>query len=195
MAPKRDRYAALLDTPEFERTVRHQTEAPAAPNHRSPSPPPLLQGSSHQHSSRQNPPVLTDVSSSSPLLQGSSLESQSSSSHQHTLPQNSTYWSSLFRAATKPDRYADILSRNLSAASTQRLPSDASTSNEQRSTSLEADSLDKYGLTVMATTVLDAEHDISIQPGTLSDEFLERIILEIHDQAVSLFLSKYLLIF
>lgn len=195
MGPKRDRYAALLDTPEFERTVRHQTEAPPVPNYGSSSSPPLLQGfplesqqsSSHQNSLRQNPPVLNDTSPSSPptLLQGSSLESQPSSSHQHSLPQNSTYWSSLFREASKPDRYADILTRNLSVASPQRLPSDASTSTEKKSISLEADPLNTYGLTVMATAVLDAEHDISIQPDAVSNEFLESIILDIHEQAVS----------
>ncbi|KAE9382798.1 hypothetical protein BT96DRAFT_1010023 [Gymnopus androsaceus JB14] len=186
MARKRDRYAALLETPDFERTVRHQAEASPALNDTFFSSPSSSQGSSlaSQHSLSQNPSVLS--SSSPPLGQGSPLAAESSS--HHSSPNNLLHWSSLFREASQPTgRYADIISRNLSVASPRHPPSSVSTSAANRfssTSSPEADSLNVYGLTVMATTVLDAEHDISIRPEAVSNEFLESIILDVHEQAM-----------
>jgi hypothetical protein len=111
MAPKRDRFAAFLDTSQFERTIKkHRTVVPALPD---------------------NP--IGPLSSSS---------------------QTGTSSSDPISPATSEDPLA-------------------------------AADVDIYGLTVLATAVLNTENDIAIQPEAIGDELLETVLQDIQRQAVS----------
>lgn len=143
MAPKRDRYAALLDTQEFRRTVKHQTQA--------------------------NRATLPSAS----LFQNS-LSDASTSVHPPSSSQDPSYWESLFRRGTQHNsNWFGSMLKDKYPSSAPHLPE------------APEESLDQYGLAVMATAVLDSEQDISTRPHAVDDELLASVVEDLHKQAAS----------